>query len=226
MFTIASEETYQPEQVIFKEDSSGNWVYVVLSGSVEISKIVGGKKIVVGTVKEGEIFGELGFLGGIKRTATATAIGETTIGTFDREFLDAEFNKMSSELRTILVASVKRFANLLDRACDFSSRTEPRNLKTLSLTYKDRNAFIKAYTANISAGGLFIKTENPLKKDEMFLLKLQLPGLPEPLTIKSEVAWTKKGGDEADSGPGGMGVQFIEMSKTVRQTLEKYLKNT
>ena len=43
MFNIASEETYQDGQVIIKEGTTGDWVYVVLSGSVEISKTVEGK---------------------------------------------------------------------------------------------------------------------------------------------------------------------------------------
>ena len=37
MFTIASEETYPDGKMIFQEGSSGDWVYVILSGSVEIS---------------------------------------------------------------------------------------------------------------------------------------------------------------------------------------------
>jgi len=41
MYHIASEETYKDGQVILEEGSSGDWVYVVLSGSVEISKTIG-----------------------------------------------------------------------------------------------------------------------------------------------------------------------------------------
>ena len=38
MFDIASKETYEDGQVILEEGSTGNWMYVVLSGKVEISK--------------------------------------------------------------------------------------------------------------------------------------------------------------------------------------------
>jgi CRP-like cAMP-binding protein len=67
---IASEETYENGQIIFEEGSSGDWVYVILSGSVEISKIDKDKKVVVEVLQKEEIFGELSFLGGIKRSAT------------------------------------------------------------------------------------------------------------------------------------------------------------
>jgi hypothetical protein len=64
MFTFASEETYDDGQVIIKEGTAGDWLYVVLSGAVEISKMIQGKKYVIDVLKEGELFGEVGFLGG------------------------------------------------------------------------------------------------------------------------------------------------------------------
>ena len=73
MFNIVSEETYGDDQIIFKEGSSGDWVYVILSGSVEVSKTIGGKKFIMGLLRPDEVFGELAFFGRIKRTATARA---------------------------------------------------------------------------------------------------------------------------------------------------------
>jgi CRP-like cAMP-binding protein len=121
MYNIASEDTYEDGQVIFKEGSSGDWVYVVLSGSVEISKMLGDQKMVIEVLAEGEIFGELSFLGGIKRSATATAVGPTTLGVVDREYLDQQFNNLSSDFRTVLSALVKRFKKLSDTAVAASS---------------------------------------------------------------------------------------------------------
>ena len=225
MFEIASEEHYEDGQIIFKEDSSGDWVYVILSGSVEISRTIQGQKFVLAELKEGDAFGELSFLGGIKRTATAQAVGETNLGIIDRNSMDQEFNKLSADFRSILVSSVKRFKSMMDRACDFSTRKENRILKTLSLNYKDRKSFIKAYTQDISNGGLFIKAKNPLKQGEQFMLNLQLPDLPEPMKIKCQVAWVKKEEGDADAHPSGMGVKFIEMSDKDSQTLKKYIKS-
>lgn len=115
MFNVASEETYQDGQVIFEEGSSGDWVYVILSGQVEIFKSVGGKKVVIEVLQPEDVFGELGFLGGFERTATAMAIGETTVGIIDRTSLDEEFNKLSSDFRIILGAVVERFRKMIDR---------------------------------------------------------------------------------------------------------------
>ncbi len=225
MFTLVSEEKYEDGQIIFSENSSGDWVYVVISGSVEIFRMIGEKKFVIEVLGEGEVFGELGFLGDVKRTATVKAIGETTVGIIDRDSLDREFNKLSSGFRSILVALVKRFEKMIDRISDISDRSEPRFMKSLSVSYKDRQSFLKAYSSNISNGGLFIRTGNPLPKDEQFLLKLHLPDLPEPLKIKSRVAWAKTEESGTDKRPQGMGIQFVEMNKKDNQVLKDYIKS-
>ena len=120
-FNIALEETHEDGEVIFKEGNSGDWVYVVLSGAVEVSKAVNGTRFVLSILKPGEVFGELALIGAVKRTATTRAIGRTTVGIIDRRFLDREFNKLSTDFRTVLVAMVERFIKTMDRACEFTT---------------------------------------------------------------------------------------------------------
>ena len=222
-YNLATEETYQDGQTIFKEGSWGDWVYVILSGSVEISTNVQGQKYVLEVLLSGEVFGELGFIGGMKRTATATAVSETTLGILDREFFEKEYNLLSPQFRRVLEIITERFKNMLERANEFTTRKEKRVPKVLSLVFKDRQSFIRAYTGDISSGGLFIKTETPLSVGHQFLLKLQLPGVPNPLQIKCEVVWGRKRESSEPNKPPGMGIKFSEMSKTDIQILKKYL---
>lgn len=225
MFYIASEESYQDGQVIAQEGGSGDWVYVILSGTVQLSKTIGGKKFVVEWLQPGEVFGEMGFFGDITRTATAQAIGETTVGIIDRAFLDGECNKLPSDFRNVLISMIERYKKMISRVCEFSSREDIRLLETLPVTYKDKRSFIKAYTGNVSGGGLFIKTENPLEEGEDFLVKLQLPGLADPILIKCEVIWRREKEEETDIYPAGMGVRFVEMTKENNKILRKYLRD-
>ena len=118
---VVLEETYEDGEVIFKEGNSGDWVYVVLSGAVEVSKAVDGARFVLSILKSGEVFGELALIGAVKRTATTRAIGRTSVGIIDRGFLDREFNKLSTDFRTVLVAMVDRFIKTMDRAREFST---------------------------------------------------------------------------------------------------------
>jgi CRP/FNR family cyclic AMP-dependent transcriptional regulator len=223
MFTFASEETYENGEIIIKEGTPGNWIYYIISGAVEISKNIGGRKFILGKLEAGEIFGEIGFIGGMKRTATAVAIGPTTVGIIDRETLDEEFNKIPSDFRAILVAMARRFEKMALRVAEFSERKDVRVQKTLSLTYKDNQSFVKAYVGNVSSSGLFIKTPNPLKEGERFHLRLQLPDAPEALNVSCEVVWARNQAKATEKSPAGMGVKFIEMSRKDKETLDRYV---
>lgn len=224
-YNIAEEENYQDGQIIFNENSSGDWIYVILSGAVEISKNVQGQKYIISVLQAGEVFGELGFIGVTKRTATARAIGNTTLGIIDREFLEKEYNQLSGQFRSIIEVITLRFKEMLDRTCAFTRRAEPRVEKSLSLVYKDREAFFRAYTGNVSSGGLYIKTENPLSAGDQIFLKLQLPGVSEALHIKCEVVWARSQEESRSDKPPGMGVKFIQISKKDHQLLRQYLSS-
>jgi len=225
MFNIASENEYEDGQVIYKEGSSGDWVCVVLSGAVETSRTIGERVHVLGQLHEGEIFGETSFFEGTTRTITVRAVGKTTIGILDRLSLDEEFNALSSDFRNVVIELAKKYRNLIETVSEYSHRKEERVLKTLSLKFKDREAFIKAYSENISSGGLFIRTENPRKQGDAFFLKLQLPGIAEPMEVKCEVAWTRKQVEDSANRPSGMGIKFTEISDRDRSNIKEYLKN-
>lgn len=225
VYNIAGEENYHDGQVIFKEGSSGDWIYVILSGSVEISKNVQDQKFVIAILKSGEVFGELGFVGVTKRTATARAIGETRVGIIDREFLEKEYNQLSGQFRSIVEVITLRFKEMLERTSASTKREELRVDRALSLVFKDREAFFRAYTGNVSSGGLFVKTEKPLIPGDQLSLKLQLPGVSDPLQIKCEVAWARTKQESQPGRPAGMGVKFILISKRDHQMLKQYLSD-
>ncbi|MDB9823201.1 TIGR02266 family protein [Deltaproteobacteria bacterium] len=114
---------------------------------------------------------------------------------------------------------------MIDRVTDFSVRCEPRIPKTLSVSYKDKKSFLKAYTGNISGGGIFIKTGSPLPEGEIFFLKLMLPDLSEPLKIKCTVAWVNEKKEGETGRPQGMGLKFGEMSIKDNETLKSYIQS-
>jgi len=122
MVQVASYETYQDGQIIFNEGDSGDWVYTIESGSVELSKMVGNTKVVVDVLREDDVFGEMAFIANIPRTATAKAIGETNLGILDRTYLDDEFNKLSGSFRMILKALVLRMKKTTDTVAEAKTR--------------------------------------------------------------------------------------------------------
>ncbi len=120
LYNIATEETYRDGQIIFDEDSPDDGLYVILQGSVETSKNVRDRKYIIERLQPGEVFGEMELMGGTRRTVTARAIGETTLGAIDRESLKAEYNQLSKQFRSILETIPLRLKKMLDRACDLS----------------------------------------------------------------------------------------------------------
>ena len=118
MFKIASYETFEDGQIIFKEGSNGDWIYVVEEGEVEISKNVDGQKIVVETLKETDIFGEMAYIDKAPRSATATAKGTAVVGIIDRSVFDAEFNKISADFQKILKTVAFRLRKATERSMD------------------------------------------------------------------------------------------------------------
>ena len=102
MVEIIREEIFADGQTIFTEGGLDKEVYVVLSGAVDVLKDLFGVMVVVDTILAGEVFGEMAFIAGIPRTATAQAVGETKIGVVDIHALSAEMEAFSPIWRRIL----------------------------------------------------------------------------------------------------------------------------
>jgi CRP-like cAMP-binding protein len=124
MFQIASYETFQDGQVIFQEGTHGDWIYVIEEGSVEISKKVKSRRVVIEVLSRGEIFGELAFIAKMPRTATAISIGETTVGIIDRDYFDHEFNKLPADFRQVFHTVAMRLKKTTDAILTIASADE------------------------------------------------------------------------------------------------------
>jgi uncharacterized protein (TIGR02266 family) len=223
MLDLVNKEDYHGGQVIFEEGSHEDRIYVVLSGSVEISKKANNRKHIIELLEKGDLFGGTTFLGMTEVQTTATASGKTEVGIVKQGSLDNEFNQISPQLRTILRAMFKSCNKVISKASDFNSRKHPRGQKVLALSYEDHNGFREAYTGNISQGGLFIKTKSPLDTGEELLLKLKLPGISDPLKIECNVVWTRKRWKNTKQ-PAGMGVKFDKLDSDDYTVLTQYLK--
>ncbi|TAN42653.1 MAG: cyclic nucleotide-binding domain-containing protein [Nitrospirae bacterium] len=108
MRNIAAKEKYKKGDVIIKEGGFSDGTYVIISGKVEVAKIVGDKKIVVAVLVKDDIFGEMSFLQHEPRSASVTAIEDCEIGLLDKDFLDNELNKASQDFRLILTQLTAR----------------------------------------------------------------------------------------------------------------------
>ncbi|GAB5548180.1 MAG: hypothetical protein SangKO_079400 [Sandaracinaceae bacterium] len=97
----------------------------------------------------------------------------------------------------------------------------------LKVEYKRLNSFFADYTKNISRGGTFIRTKNPLSIGTEFMFQLQVPTLEAPLAIKGKVQWIVYEDDANEEQEPGMGIGFVYESEAERDkianTVEKMM---
>jgi len=83
-------------------------------------------------------------------------------------------------------------------------RTDPRVPLVLRVEYPGHERVVRDATENLSAGGLFVRTERPLSPGERLPLQISFPGLLDPVVVEIEVVRVRRAGPE---GPAGVAVQ-------------------
>ena len=82
--------TYKPGEVVFVEGDIGRALFILETGSVELTKLgPDGKPVHLYTLKPGEFFGEMALLESLPRTATAVALETSRLHLLYRAKLDS-----------------------------------------------------------------------------------------------------------------------------------------
>ena len=112
------------------------------------------------------------------------------------------------------------------------SPDEPRKYdrvpKEYKVTYTTPQTLIKHYLSNISQGGIFIQTKEPLKRREKLNLKIFLPNEEKGLEVFCEVAWSRKEERVTPKGryPQGMGLKFLNLSPEDKERISRILTSS
>ncbi|MCS6947325.1 MAG: cyclic nucleotide-binding domain-containing protein, partial [Steroidobacteraceae bacterium] len=64
---------FKADEVLFKEGDVADSLHLIRSGSVAITRMIGGREVVTSYVAAGNYVGEMGLIGGTRRTATVRA---------------------------------------------------------------------------------------------------------------------------------------------------------
>ena len=99
---------YADGDIIITEGIMSNNAYVILKGKVRVTKKIDKRIVAVGTLKEGEVFGEMGLISETVRSASITAIGDVTVGVIYKEFFDKSMNGLQDGMKPIILALVER----------------------------------------------------------------------------------------------------------------------
>src|SRR3982750_1496480 len=80
------------------------------------------------------------------------------------------------------------------------------------------DGFISEYSANISPGGLFLRTRAPQPPGTVLAFELRLGDGFELIRGRGEVVWNRLE-DEASARPAGMGLRFLELSEGSKELI-------
>ena len=109
-------------------------------------------------------------------------------------------------------------------------RRAPRLLVDLEVDYGNQDNFLFAYIRDISATGIFIRTESPEKAGTRLNVRFtphgeQGDGSMAPLELEGEVIWINPfRPSRSDSIHPGMGVRFIDLTDEQRYRLTAFVK--
>jgi len=101
---------FQPNVDVIKEGDPGDCAYIVEVGSLQVSKVnAQNKKQILAQLKANDIFGELGLIDGLPRSATVTALEDCTVKVLTKE----SFNSLTTSNPEALIPIFKVLASRL-----------------------------------------------------------------------------------------------------------------
>ncbi len=103
-------------------------------------------------------------------------------------------------------------------------RRASRMTSKLEVRYGDITSFISDYAMNISKGGMFISTKDPLKLNTLISVEFIIPDIKVPIKVKGRVSWINdpkqiKGTNLIP----GMGIEFQELNDEDRKKLDNFI---
>ena len=124
-------------QLICKENSDGDNMYIIENGKVDVFKTINAQKVKLSTFSDHEFFGEMCLLLGKKRSATVQAVEDTVLDVLSKQdFLEKIQNDREFALR-IMTSLANRVLGAHDIICELEGAK-----KSLEIMYKSKQVII------------------------------------------------------------------------------------
>lgn len=117
---ILEEEEFIDGARITKEGGHGNWIWVILEGTVNISRETPEGPVTVARLGEGCFIGTVSALSfkQYSRSATVSASGDVWLGSLDTEYLSREYGSLSPNFIGLLFSMDGRLRKITDRVVE------------------------------------------------------------------------------------------------------------
>ncbi len=114
--------------------------------------------------------------------------------------------------------------DLMERHLSFShQRQHLRARMSLKVLVDDGSGEREMRSATMSEGGMYLCTDHPAEQGSKLEMKLLLPGLKSPISLRGEVVYSLK--NDSPEIASGMGVKFIGMDDGLITILRNYVES-
>lgn len=104
----AKARRFKKGQIVFVEGDTAREAYIVAAGSVEISIAKGGGRKVLDVITRNQMFGEMGVIADIPRTATGRCLEDSELVVVDRALIESRIREMDPYIRYLMESLVSR----------------------------------------------------------------------------------------------------------------------
>lgn len=117
---VLDEEEYHAGERIATAGGHGKWIWIILKGSVNVSRETSNGPMNIANLGEGCFIGGFTILPFMEytRSVTITALDDVRLGLLDTEFLYRDFMSLSPDFRRILLSLDGRLRKITDRAVE------------------------------------------------------------------------------------------------------------
>jgi len=127
MSNLAEIVKYKKGETIIREGDSGDSAYIIESGAAEVCKsLPNGEEQFIGALGQSDIFGELGWIDGLPRSATVKALDNCRI----RKLTPESFDSLSKLNTQALVPVLKILSNRVRQALRLLNKLKNRQQPT------------------------------------------------------------------------------------------------
>jgi HD-GYP domain-containing protein (c-di-GMP phosphodiesterase class II) len=172
--------SFRNGQIVIKENGPADHFFIILSGQVQISKMLeSGEQTELSTESRGGFFGEMALLDEGRRSATARALEPTTLLEISRNdfkvllskaplLADAMMRVLSSRLRDAEALMISK----LQRKNQDLSRAYLDTIKAVVNTLEARDSYTRGHTERVRTIAKYIAGRMGLTGEDMFNIEI------------------------------------------------------
>jgi hypothetical protein len=152
---IVDEDEFENGQEIVVQEKFGNWLWVILEGTVEVVRLLPEGQVPISRLSDGAFIGSITSQNAKSnvRSATVTAIGRVQLGVLDYHRILEEYSKLSEGFKDILASFDNRLKRVTHTCATavFEKTVLQKSMspmKHLPLPHKANNSALKITSGN------------------------------------------------------------------------------